>query len=60
MCLVARRPLSCCRQHRCRLVGADYLAGLTDEVSGEECNVDGAATNIKYAHAGADPRLLKN
>jgi hypothetical protein len=22
-------------------------------VTGEECNVDGAATNIKYAHAGA-------
>jgi hypothetical protein len=25
----------------------------------EECNVAGAAANIEYAHAGADPRLLK-
>jgi hypothetical protein len=41
------------------LVRADYLTGLTDEVSGEERNVTGAAANIEYAHAGTDPRLLE-
>jgi len=40
-------------------VSADYLTGLTNEVSGEECNVAGAAANIEYVHAGADSRLLK-
>jgi hypothetical protein len=43
------------RRRRCHLVRADYLAGLTDEVSREECNVAGATANIEYAHAGADP-----
>jgi hypothetical protein len=55
----SRRPLFCRRQRRYHLVRADYLAGLTDEVSREECNVAGATANIEYAHAGADPRLLK-
>jgi hypothetical protein len=54
-----RSPLFRCRQRRCRLVRADNLSGLTDEVSGEECNVAGAAANIEYAHAGADSRFLK-
>ena len=35
------------------------LTGVTDEVSGEERNVAGAAANVEYTHAGADPSLLK-
>jgi hypothetical protein len=50
-------PLRRCHYRRCRLIRADHLAGLADQVGGQECTVAGPAANIEHTHAGADPRL---